>query len=179
MWISLHDGLLLIVCAMSDRAIPLPLSLGVVYISLMSMERLVFATLCRIDTVMMPMGMGRSDVVRGLGVMYLYWWNLGHVGMADGRKKSGIGLSDGISDVVGLCAGLLWVLCVYCVLGNECQGAHLLLRIEGDHSHRGGRGKGRHQCHQEDSTRVRGHRRMCVVDTFRVVVFQVWKGVEG
>lgn len=107
MWISLHDGLLLIVCAMSDRAMPLPLSLGVVYILLMSMERSAFATLCRMDTVIMPMGMGRSDVVRGLGDMYLYWWSLGHVGMADGREMSGIGVTDGVSDVVGLCVGLL------------------------------------------------------------------------
>ena len=53
-WISLHNALLLIECAMRARAVPLPLSLGDVYMSLISMERLV------------------SDVERGLGFTYLY-----------------------------------------------------------------------------------------------------------
>ena len=44
-WISLHSALLLIECAMRARAVPLPLSLGDVYMSLISMERLVFAAL--------------------------------------------------------------------------------------------------------------------------------------
>ena len=44
-WISLHDALLLIVCAMRARAVPLPLSLGDVYMSLISIERLVFSAL--------------------------------------------------------------------------------------------------------------------------------------
>lgn len=65
------------------------------------------------------------------------------------------------------------------MLGYECQGAHLLLRIERGHSHRGSRGRGRRQCRQGDSMRVQGRRRMCAVDTFRGVVFQVWQRAEG
>ena len=71
-WISLHDALLLIAWAIRARAVPLPLSLGDVYRSLMSMERLVFSTLWRMDIAMMPIGVGRSDVMSCFGFRYLY-----------------------------------------------------------------------------------------------------------
>ena len=75
-WISLHVGLSLIACDMSARAVPLLRSFGDVYMSLMSRERLVFVILWRMDTAIMPMGMGVYGVVRFSGFMYLYWQGL-------------------------------------------------------------------------------------------------------
>ena len=110
-WISLHDGWLLIAYAISARAVPLPLSLGDVYMLLMSMERSVFAILCRMDIAMMPIGVGRSDVVRGLGFMYLYCWSLGHMYMVRGGVICGM-RGAGVVTGVELCMGLVSMLSI-------------------------------------------------------------------
>ena len=79
-WISVHEGLLLIACAISDLATPLPLVCDSVYMSLIIMVSSVLAALWSIETDISPSGMGWSDLVDVLGAEYEYWWNLGHVG---------------------------------------------------------------------------------------------------
>ena len=79
-WISVHEGLLLIACAISALATPLPLVCDSVYMSLIIMVSSVLAALWSIETDISPSGMGWSDLVDVLGAKYEYWWNLGHVG---------------------------------------------------------------------------------------------------
>jgi len=79
-WISVHEGLLLIACAISALATPLPLVCDSVYMSLIIMVSSVLAALWSIETDISPSGMGWSDLVDVLGAEYEYWWNLGHVG---------------------------------------------------------------------------------------------------
>lgn len=72
-WISEHEGLLFIACAMSALAMPLPLTCVSVYISLIIMESSVLAALWSIETDISPSGMGWSGLVDVLGAKYEYW----------------------------------------------------------------------------------------------------------
>ena len=71
-WISEHDGLLFIACAISALAMPLPLTCDSVYISLIIIERSVLAALWSIEIDISPSGMGWSDLVDFLGAVYEY-----------------------------------------------------------------------------------------------------------